>query len=58
LRKAQTKVHALGGDAIALVLQGCLVDVDIIAEAGQSAQPKAKHGKQRGQRKLTMGVSE
>jgi hypothetical protein len=43
LRKAQAIVHALGGDAIALVLRGCLVEGDVIAEAALSAQPKAKH---------------
>ena len=44
LRKAQAVVHALGGDAIALVLRGCLVEGDVIAEAALSTQPKAKHG--------------
>jgi hypothetical protein len=33
-----------GRDAIALVLRGCLVEGDVIAEAALSAQPKAKHG--------------
>jgi hypothetical protein len=32
-----------GADAIALVLRGCLVAGDIIAEAGLSAQPKVNH---------------
>jgi hypothetical protein len=31
-------------DNVALVLRGCLVEGDVIAEAGLSAQPKAKHG--------------
>jgi hypothetical protein len=43
LRKAQAAIRKAGADAIALVLQGCLVAGDIIAEAGLSAQPKAKH---------------
>jgi hypothetical protein len=41
LRKAQTAIQEAGGDAIALVLQGCLLEGDIVAEAGLSAQPKA-----------------
>ena len=41
LRKAQAAIREAGADAIALVLQDCLVEGDVIAEAGLSAQPKA-----------------
>jgi hypothetical protein len=44
LRRAQAAVREAGADAVALILQGCLVEGDVIAEAGLSAQPKAKHG--------------
>jgi hypothetical protein len=44
LRKAQAAIRDAGADAIALVLRGCLVEGDVIAEAGLSAQPKAKDG--------------
>ena len=44
LGKAQTAIREAGAVAIAVVLQGCLVEGDVIAEAGLSAQPKAKHG--------------
>ena len=44
LRKAQAAIREAGANAIALVLRGCLVDGDVIAEAALSAQPKAKHG--------------
>jgi hypothetical protein len=44
LRKAQTAISEAGADAIALVLRGCLVEGDVIAEAALSAQPKVKHG--------------
>jgi hypothetical protein len=42
--RGQAAICVSGSDAIALVLQGCLVDGDIIAEAGLSAQPKAVKG--------------
>lgn len=41
LRKAQAAIREAGVDGVALVLRGCLVDGDIVAEAGLSAQPKA-----------------
>jgi hypothetical protein len=41
LRKAQAAIREAGADAIALILQGCLVEGDMIAEAGLSAQHKA-----------------
>jgi hypothetical protein len=41
LRKAQTAIREAGADGVALVLQGCLLEGDIVAEAGLSAQPKA-----------------
>lgn len=41
LRKAQAAIREAGADAIALILQGCLVEGDVIAEAGLSAQLKA-----------------
>ena len=41
LREAQAAIREAGADAIALVLQGCLVEGDVIAEAGLSAQSKA-----------------
>ena len=44
LRKAQAAIRDAGADAVALVLQGCLVEDDMIAEAGLSAQLEAKHG--------------
>jgi hypothetical protein len=44
LRKAQAAIRDAGADAIALVLRGCLVEGDVIAEAGLCAQPKAKDG--------------
>jgi hypothetical protein len=44
LRKAQTAIREVGAVAVAVVLQGCLVEGDIIAEAGLTAPPKAKHG--------------
>jgi hypothetical protein len=44
LREAQAAIREAGADAIALVLRGRLVEGDVIAEAGLSAQPKAKHG--------------
>jgi hypothetical protein len=44
LRKAQTAIREAGADAIALVLRGCLVEGDVIAEAALSTQLKAKHG--------------
>jgi hypothetical protein len=34
LRKAQAAIREAGADAIAVVLQGCLVEGDMIAEAG------------------------
>jgi hypothetical protein len=43
LRKAQAAIREAGGDAIALVLQGCLLADDTIAEAGLSAQPKVQN---------------
>jgi hypothetical protein len=43
-RKAQAAIREAGADAIALILRGCLVEGDVIAEAALSAQPKAKHG--------------
>ncbi len=43
LRKAQAAIREAGADAIALALQGCLVEGDVIAEAGLSAQPGARH---------------
>jgi hypothetical protein len=48
LRKAQAAIREAGADAIALVLRGCLVEGDVIAEAGVSAQPKAKHSNDEG----------
>ena len=41
LRKAQSTIREAGGHAIAVVLQGCLLEGDVIAEAGLSAQPRA-----------------
>ena len=41
LRKAQAAIREAGADGVALVLQGCLLEGDIVAEAGLSAQPKA-----------------
>src|SRR5215813_11488405 len=41
-RRRQTAIRDAGADNIALVQQGRLVAGDVIAEAGLSAQPKAK----------------
>ena len=46
--EAQAAIREAGADAIALVLRGCLVEGDVIAEAGLSAQPKAKHSNDEG----------
>jgi hypothetical protein len=40
----QAAIREADADAIALILRGCLVEGDVIAEAALSAQPKAKHG--------------
>jgi hypothetical protein len=43
LRKAQAAIREAGADNVTLILQGCLVAGDIIAEAGLSAaQGKAQ----------------
>ncbi|WP_027526109.1 hypothetical protein [Bradyrhizobium sp. Ec3.3] len=41
LRKTQTAIRDVGGDNIALVLQGRLIAGDVIAEAGLSARPRS-----------------
>jgi hypothetical protein len=41
LRKAQAAIREAGAAAVTLILQGCLVERDMIAEAGLSAQHKA-----------------
>jgi hypothetical protein len=48
LRKAQTAIRDAGADNIALVLQGCLIAGDVIAEAGLTAQPKTPKPTPRG----------
>jgi hypothetical protein len=41
-RKAQAAIREAGADNVALILQGCLAEGDVIAEAGLRAQPKVK----------------
>jgi len=36
-------IREAGADNVALILQGCLAEGDVIAEAGLRAQPKVKN---------------
>lgn len=48
IRKAQATISEHGADGVAVILQGVLLGDDSISEAGLSAQPKARAGKEEG----------